>query len=255
MSLQARSLSIGYGERIVGKGFDFSIPPGEVIALLGPNGCGKTTLLKTLLGLLAPRAGTVLLHDVPLPKLSVTERARHMAYVPQSSAMTFGFSVREVVLLGRTAHGRLWSPPSRQDRAVADICLKRMGVAHLADQPLHRISGGERQLALVARALAQQPSLILLDEPTASLDFGNQGRVLRELRHLAEEGLGVIFTTHDPNHALRYADRGMLICAGQLIANGPADGALTSERLSRMYDTGVKALYDPAAQTRFFRAE
>lgn len=253
--IAAHALSIGYGRRVVGEGFDFTIRPGEVVALLGPNGCGKTTLLKTLLGLIAPLAGEVRLDDVPLAQLPVTHRARRMAYVPQHASSTFGFSVREIVLLGRTAHGRLWSPPSRHDREVADACLTRMGVAHLADQPLHRVSGGERQLALVARALAQEPALILLDEPTASLDFGNQGRVLREMRRLASEGLGIIFTTHDPNHALRYADRAMLMRDGRLLADGAAGDVLTAEALAGMYGTEVAALRDAAHERAFFVAE
>jgi len=253
--IEARKLAIGYGRRVVGEGLDFALRPGEVTALLGPNGCGKTTLLKTLLGLIAPLAGEVRLDDAPLRSLSVTERARRMAYVPKHAASTFGFSVREIVLLGRTAHGRLWSPPSRHDREVADACLERMGIAHLADQPLHRVSGGERQLALVARALAQEPALILLDEPTASLDFGNQGRVLREMRRLATEGLGVIFTTHDPNHALRYADRAMLMRDGRLLADGAAAEVLTAEALAGMYGTQVSALRDAAHERAFFVAE
>jgi len=253
--IEARKLAIGYGRRVVGEGLDFALRPGEVTALLGPNGCGKTTLLKTLLGLIAPLAGEVRLDDAPLRSLSVTERARRMAYVPQHAASTFGFPVREIVLLGRTAHGRLWSPPSRHDREVADACLERMGIAHLADQPLHRVSGGERQLALVARALAQEPALILLDEPTASLDFGNQGRVLREMRRLATEGLGVIFTTHDPNHALRYADRAMLMRDGRLLADGAADEVLTAEALEGMYRTEVVALRDAERERAFFVAE
>lgn len=253
--IAAHALSIGYGRRVIGAGFEFAIRPGEVVSLLGPNGCGKTTLLKTLLGLIAPLAGEVRLDDVLLTQIPVTQRARRMAYVPQHAASTFGFSVREIVLLGRTAHGRLWSPPSRHDREVAHTCLTRMGVAHLADQPLHRVSGGERQLALVARALAQEPALILLDEPTASLDFGNQGRVLREMRRLASEGLGVIFTTHDPNHALRYADRAMLMRDGRLLADGPAGEVLTAEALAGMYGTEVSALRDAAHERAFFVAE
>lgn len=255
MSLEAHALSIGYGCLAVGTGLVFRVVPGEVVALLGPNGCGKTTLLKTLLGLLSPLAGEVRLDGVALAELGVAERARRMAYVPQSSTTTFGFTVREVVLLGRTAHGRVWSPPSRHDREVAEVCLSRMGVAALAERPLHRISGGERQLAMVARALAQQPSLVLLDEPTASLDFGNQGKVLREMRRLAEEGLGVVFTTHDPNHALRYADRAVLMKAGGIVGDGPAPEVLTAEALGRMYGTCVATLRDVTQGRDFFMAE
>ena len=191
-----------------------ALATGEVLALLGPNGGGKTTLLKTLLGLLAPKAGEVRLGDRPLASYGSRERARLIAYVPQSHAATFAFTVETVVLMGRTAHGNLFSRPTAADRAVAARVLERFGIAHLAERPYTMISGGERQLALLARALAQEPQFIVLDEPTASLDFGNQGKVMREIRALAASGHGVLFTTHDPNHAMRAADRAFLLRQG-----------------------------------------
>src|SRR5205814_8661107 len=133
---------------------------------------------------------------------------------------TFAFMVETVVLMGRTAHGNLFSRPSAADRAVATRMLERFGIAHLADRPYNKISGGERQLTLLARALAQEPQFVVLDEPTASLDFGNQGKVMSELRALAASGHGVLFTTHDPNHAMRAADRAYLLRNGERIAEG-----------------------------------
>jgi iron complex transport system ATP-binding protein len=164
-----------------------------VLALLGPNGGGKTTLLKTLIGLLAPKAGEVRLGERGLARYASRERARLIAYVPQSHAATFAFTVETVVLMGRTAHGSLFSRPTAADRVIAARMLDRFGIAHLSDRPYTMISGGERQLALLARALAQEPQFVVLDEPTASLDFGNQGRVIRELRGLAASGHGVLF--------------------------------------------------------------
>ena len=133
---------------------------------------------------------------------------------------TFAFTVEAVVLMGRTAHGNLFSRPTAADRAVAARVLERFGIAHLRERPYTMISGGERQLVLLARALAQEPQFIVLDEPTASLDFGNQGKVMREIRALAASGHGVLFTTHDPNHALRAADRAFLLREGTRIAEG-----------------------------------
>src|SRR5262249_47196206 len=180
------------------------------------NGGGKTTLLKTLIGLLPPRGGEVQLDGKRLDLYSIRERARRIAYVPQVHTGTFAFTVATLVLMGRTAHGDLFSAPSAADHAVAASALERFGIAHLAERPYTMISGGERQLALLARALAQEPRFIVLDEPTASLDFGNQGKVMREIRALAASGHGVLFTTHDPNHALRAADRAYLLrdCEG-----------------------------------------
>jgi len=248
--LQARELAIGYPGRRVGSGFTLELRPGEVLALLGPNGGGKTTLLKTLLGLIPPLGGDVLLDGVPLSGVPLRERALHMAYVPQVATTGFGFLAREVVLMGRTAHSGLFSPPSARDRAAVIEAMARLGIAELAERPVTELSGGERQLVLVARALAQEPSAVILDEPTASLDFGNQGRVLREIHGLARAGLAVMFTTHDPNHALRFADRALLVRDGGTLAQGPAQELIERVRLAELYGTEVEELTDAATGHR-----
>jgi iron complex transport system ATP-binding protein len=250
MILEGRQLSIGYPDRTVGSGLDVQLATGEVLALLGPNGGGKTTLLKTLLGLLAPKAGEVRLDGTALASRSIRERARLIAYVPQTHVATFAFPVEAVVLMGRTAHGDLFARPSAEDRKVAAQMLDRLGIAELATRPYTMISGGERQLVLLARALAQQPQFIVLDEPTANLDFGNQGKVMREIRALAASGLGVLFTTHDPNHALRAADRAYMLRGGERIAEGPVSEILTRERLETLYGAPVQTITD-ASGTAF----
>jgi len=247
VNIEGRGLTIGYPDRTVGSGLDVALSTGEVLALLGPNGGGKTTLLKTLLGLLKPKAGEVRLGDKPLDNYSIRERARVVAYVPQVHISTFAFTVETVVLMGRTAHGSLFSRPSGQDRAVAQAALERFGIAALASRPYTMISGGERQLVLLARALAQEPQFIVLDEPTASLDFGNQGKVMREIRALAKSGHGVLFTTHDPNHALRAADRAYLLREGTRIADGPVGTVLNREQLEALYRATVERLTDRAS--------
>ena len=250
MILEARGLAIGYRDRVVGCGLDVTLAEGEVLALLGPNGGGKTTLLKTLLGLIPPLNGEVWLAGQPLDRLSVRARARLVAYVPQVHAGAFAFTVEDVVLMGRSGHGDLFSGPSVRDRRIAAEAIARLGIDHLAHRPYTMISGGERQLALIARALAQEPRVVVLDEPTASLDFGNQGKVMREIRALAEAGLGVIFSTHDPNHALRHADRVMLIQDGKNLACGAASEVLTREALQELYQANVVAVED--AESRAF---
>jgi iron complex transport system ATP-binding protein len=247
MILSGHDLTIGYADRTVGSHLDVALSTGEVLALLGPNGGGKTTLLKTLLGLLAPKGGEVRLAERSLASYASRERARLIAYVPQSHVATFAFTVEAVVLMGRTAHGNLFSRPTATDRTVAAAALERFGISHLGGRSYTEISGGERQLVLLARALAQEPRFIVLDEPTASLDFGNQGKVMREIRALAEAGHGVLFTTHDPNHAMRAADRAFLLRAGTRIAEGAIGAVLNRAQLEALYDAPVETVTDSAA--------
>jgi iron complex transport system permease protein len=176
VSLTGCDLTIGYSDRVVGRGLNVALEQGEVLALLGPNGGGKTTLLKTLLGTLKPRAGGVTVGGRALALISLRERAKLIAYVPQLHVPTFAFTVETVVLMGRSAHGNLFSRPSAHDRDVAARVLAQFGIAHLAPRPYTMISGGERQLVLLARALAQEPQFVVLDEPTASLGFGIRAR-------------------------------------------------------------------------------
>ena len=244
MMLEGHGLTIGYPDQVVGVGLDIKVAKGEVLALLGPNGGGKTTLLKTLLGLLVPKAGEVRLDGRALSGRSIRERARLIAYVPQTHVATFAFPVEAVVLMGRTAYGNLFRRPTAKDRAVVAAVLEHFGIAGLAERPYTMISGGERQLVLLARALAQEPQFIVLDEPTANLDFGNQGKVMREIRALAASAHGVLFTTHDPNHALRAADRAYLLRGGERLAEGPVEQVLTQERLEALYGARVQKVAD-----------
>jgi iron complex transport system ATP-binding protein len=246
MTIEGRDLSIGYPDRLVGTGLNVRLAEGEVLALLGPNGGGKTTLLKTLLGLLAPRAGEIRIMDRELADLPVAERARMIGYVPQVHTGTFAFTVETVVLMGRTAHGSLFAAPTKRDREISHVALERFGIDALAQRAYTEISGGERQLVLLARAFAQEPRFIVLDEPTASLDFGNQGKVMREIRALAEAGLGVLFTTHDPNHAMRAATRAYLLRDGQCLTDGKVTDVLTAERLEELYRAPVQVLREEA---------
>lgn len=246
MTIEAHGLAIGYRDHPVGSGIQIAVREGQSLALLGPNGGGKTTLLKTLLGLLPPQGGEVALDGKPLAALSVRTRARMIGYVPQVHTGTFAFPVETVVLMGRTAHGSLFSRPSATDIAVAHEMLERLGIAHLAQRPYTEISGGERQLVLLARALAQEPRFVVLDEPTAALDFGNQGKVMNEIERLARAGLGVLFTTHDPNHALRAADRACLMRAGEIVAEGETKAVLTQTNLETLYGAPVLPVADGA---------
>ena len=245
MRLEAADLAFGYPGKPVGQGVDLAVGGGEVVCLLGPNGAGKTTLFKTLLGLLPAQGGEVRLERQPLAGLARAEVARRIAYVPQAHAAHFPYSVQDMVLMGRTAHLGPFGRPGSADHAAALAALRMLGIAALADADYTRISGGQRQLALIARALAQAAPLIVMDEPTASLDFGNQALVLRQVRALAAEGYGIVLSTHAPDHAFACATRVALLHEGTLLASGPPAAILTPARLETVY--GIKVAVERLA--------
>lgn len=240
MSLAARALDYGFPGVTVGRAFDLAIEGSEITCLLGPNGSGKTTLLRTLLGLLPPLGGAVTLDGRALGEWKAAARAARLAYVPQAAESYFDFSVLEVVEMGRTMHRGAFSQPGKDDREHARRALERLGIAALAERPLNRVSGGERQLALIARALATEATHLLMDEPTANLDYGNQSVVLDEIARLKSAGVAVFFSTHNPEHALRIADRALMIRAGAIMAAGATAEVVNSENLSALYGRRIE---------------
>jgi len=222
------------------------LPTGEVICLLGANGSGKTTLFKLVLGLMRPREGSICLGDDDIGHWPQRKRAQLFGYVPQMHIPPFAFRVRDVVLMARVAHLAPFASPGAADERIAEEALARLGILHLADARYTEISGGERQLVLISRALAQQPRWLILDEPTASLDFGNQVRVLRAVRELAGAGLGVLMTTHMPAQAFDYAGRVVLLSSGRILAFDVPQAALTAEALLQAYGIPLRIVEIPS---------
>jgi iron complex transport system ATP-binding protein len=239
MTLDLSAVGFGYGKRTVGEGVTLSLAPGEVLALLGPNGAGKTTLFKTILGLLPLKAGAITLDGRPLHSWSARERARRIAYVPQAHAALFPFSVLDIVLMGRATHLAPFATPGSRDTGIAMSALESLGMGHLAERPYTEISGGERQMVLIARALAQEPEILVMDEPTANLDYGNQMRLLAHIKRLASQQLSIVLSIHNPDHAFLVADRVAILHEAHLIALGPTTDVLTADVLKTIYGVDV----------------
>jgi iron complex transport system ATP-binding protein len=228
------SFSYGHdGHRL--QDVSFRVAEARLSCLLGPNGAGKTTLLRCLLGLLTPSAGTIRIGGVDLAHIGPRQLARLVAYVPQATTLPFTFTVIEAVVMGRTPYMGLVSTPTATDRRIALGELERLGIGHLASRDFPSLSGGERQLVLMARALVQRAPVLILDEPTASLDYGHEVLVLQLAADLARAGHTVLMTTHQPAHALAHAHDAILMRDGLLVAQGPPAEVVTTESLSDLY--------------------
>lgn len=250
MILDLRGVTCGYGKKVIQKQISFAVRSGEVCCLLGPNGVGKTTLFKTILGFMKPLAGEILLDGQNIAKMPLKKLAAHFGYVPQAQGTPFPYTVEQVVTMGRIAHMGLFASPGKKDVQVAREILETLGIAHLAKAVYPEISGGEKQMTLIARALAQRPVFLVMDEPTANLDFGNQIRVLRQVNRLAEQGLGVIMTTHFPDHAFQCRSKVVLLQRNQPFQYGNAEEIVTERNLRSAYGVGVKVTDIPVAGRR-----
>ena len=240
MSVEVKDLSFSYGEREVLRHVSFTAEAGKFLAILGPNGVGKSTLFRCVLGLLRGYTGSITVEGRDAAHLSTRDMAKLIAYIPQSSNPAFNYSVRDIVLMGTTSGLGAFSTPSREDEQRVEDALEKTGIAHLADRCFHRISGGERQLALIARALVQRAPVLMLDEPTASLDFGNQLLVLNRARELAREGYTVIQTTHNPEHSYMFADRILALAGGEVLTEGTPREVLTRDTMRALYGVDVE---------------
>ena len=250
MSIEVKNLSFSYGDRPVLHDISFSVGKGEFLSILGPNGVGKSTLFRCVLGLLSGYTGQVLVDGADARSFSVREAAKHIAYIPQSSHPIFNYSVHDIVLMGRTSGLSTFRSPGRQDREICDWAMEKVGITRLRDRCFHRLSGGEQQLVLIARALVQKAPILMLDEPTANLDFGNQLLVLEQARSLAGEGYTVIQTTHHPEQSYMYSDRILTIQNGRVLTEGSPEEVLTEKTIHALYgvDVDIVSLYGDRAR-------
>lgn len=230
-------------EQAVFRDVSFSVGPGNVFCLLGPNGTGKSTLLKCLPNVLQGWKGKVLFGDREIARMSPMDVARGIGYVPQNQVPTFPFLVKDIVVMGRAPHISLFSSPGIRDSLVACEAMERVGIAALADRPCTTLSGGEWQLTLIARALCQEPRLMVLDEPTSHLDMGNQMKILRVVKDLAEKGLAVIMASHFPDHAFMAATEVAILKQGKIMLRGLPEVVLTDQSMRATYDVEVRVLH------------
>jgi len=245
LSICVSDLSFSYGDARVLKDVNFSVGEGELMSVVGPNGVGKSTLFYCLLGIFDNYKGKISIKDIDIKNLGVQEMAKLIAYVPQSHFPSFNFSVFDMVLLGTSVQISSVSTPGKKQIQLAESAMDRLGISHLRERGYTKISGGERQLALIARALVQQTNVLILDEPTANLDFGNQIRVLEQIRSLTKEGYTIIQSTHNPEQAFMYSDRVLAMHRGRVLADGSPSEIVTEELVHKLYgvDVKIKSLY------------
>lgn len=245
--LSAQNLSFSYANVPTLIDIDFALECGALRALLGPNGSGKTTLLKLLTGILQPTRGAVLYDDADLKTLSRREIARRVALVPQELNLQFGFSVRQMVMLGRTPHVSALGGPSKQDREVVERVMEMTEIREMRERVVTELSGGEQQRVVIAMALAQEPQALLLDEPTVHLDISHQIEILDLVRKLnRERGLTVLATMHDLNLAALYFDDLVMLERGRIVAQGTPSDVLNAERIREVFNANVLIQPHPA---------
>lgn len=245
MALSVQNLSFSYGSREILHNVSFEVPERTLVSVLGPNGVGKSTLFRCVLGLNPHYTGTITVNEKDMSALSIKERAREISYIPQSHAPVYDYEVLDVVMMATGNELRMLSNPGCAQKQRAYEALERIGIEHLAHRTYTQISGGEQQLVLIARALAQNAQTIIMDEPTSALDYGNTVRVLSCVRQLAHEGLTIVQSTHNPDQAFLYADKTLVLRDGCIEAYGNPHDVITSELISALYkvDVEVNSLY------------
>ncbi|MDD3002107.1 MAG: ABC transporter ATP-binding protein [Candidatus Riflebacteria bacterium] len=240
-SLKVTDLSFSYSnERKIIDNISLKIDAGSIVSILGPNGSGKTTLLKLILGLLERQTGTIEVFQANLDSMSLKERAKKLAYVPQKHKAVFAYKVIDIVAMGKLPYSGVFCITSHEDYLEAAEMLEKMNLIHLSERPYNEISGGEQQLVMICRALLQRAEILILDEPVTGLDYGNQLMLLKKLKELSQTGITCIMTTHYPEHALWTSDFSIFLKKGKIVASGKTDDIITSEMLYELYNAHIK---------------
>lgn len=250
--INIENLRFSYAEHEVLKGISLKAEEGQVLCVLGPNGVGKSTLFKCILGLLKGYTGSISIDGVDAEKISAAEKAGLIAYIPQASRSTFSYKVIDMVMMGTVSHTSGLRHPGKKEREISEAALERLGISHLAQRNHNNLSGGEQQLVLIARALAQGARTLVMDEPTSSLDYGNKIKVQQQMRSLAGEGYAVIQSTHDPEQTYLFADRIVAMLDGRIYREGKPSEILDSDLIKELYGIEVKTITTDDQRSRFF---
>jgi iron complex transport system ATP-binding protein len=242
--LEARDLSFSYGARLILQNISFTLERGELLGLLGPNGSGKTTLFRSILGLDHRYAGDVFLEGENIRHKNPAGMARLAAYVPQAHHLSFNYSVMDMVLMGTSSGKREWALPGQHQKDAAMEALAKINFTEFQSRNFRELSGGEQQMVLIARALAQGTRILIMDEPTANLDYGNQLRLLMTIRDLSKQGYSILLSTHNPDHAFLFAGRVLALHNHEIAAIGPPAAVLTAELIHTLYGVNVRLRKD-----------
>ena len=242
MRVDVSHLAFAYEEKPVLVDVSFTADEGQFLSILGPNGAGKSTLFRCILGLQSRYTGIIRLNGTDTRKLSPREMAGLIAYIPQSSRPMFNYSVFDIVLMGSSRNLSPFGAPGRADNARCEWALEKIGISHLAQRCFHRLSGGEQQLVMIARALMQNAPILMMDEPTANLDYGNQLLVMRQAKSLVQEGYTVIQTTHAPEQSYLFSDRILAMSGGRIVKDGSPAEVLSAETVETLYGVKVQVV-------------
>jgi iron complex transport system ATP-binding protein len=250
MSIEVCDLSFSYGKQKVLNNVSMTAETGEMLAVLGPNGVGKSTLFQCILGLLPFEHGKIRINGDNMKTLGISELAKRVAYIPQSHTPAFNFPVFDIVLMGTSAQISAVNIPGKGQIDLAEQSIERLGITHLKNRGYQQISGGERQLTLIARALAQNAKILVMDEPTSNLDYGNQIRILTQIKKLANDGYTVIYSTHNPDQSFMFADKVLALLDGRVVRHGTPQDVITSQLISDLYnvDVEVESLFGDKAR-------
>lgn len=246
MILEVKNLNYKYNDKVVLRNISFEVKENTLLCILGPNGAGKSTMFKCILQLLKGYGGEVLLDKKNLKDYKIKELAKKIAYIPQSNNPVFNYSVKEMVLMGTSCHISNISRPTKSQEKIVDESLEKVGISYLKDRGFMYLSGGERQLVLIARALAQKAKLLIMDEPTSDLDYGNQIRILNTIKELTKSGYLIIQSTHNPDQAFLYADKVLALYNHEILDYGTPKHIINSGLIKKLYNVDVElnSLYD-----------